>query len=677
MKKSKWLKCAVIAGIAVLLALVGEFLFYAAGQNHKNKETIVLTDNPSFMVSYQTQSGRTRLSEQEESGILLERENGRILAQLNGTQYVPKENENLEETEEGMYWKVKRTVFTITADQPLFIRNLAIECPPTEEGTQVLIQIERDGGWEEFDSFYVDERIHAGSCRLNQTVQSLQVTLSNVDAIDGSQVRLSVTNDVFLNPVRFLFVFAAILLIAFYGFNQDWFVRCPERVFALTALLLGSTLIYAIGTNQVGYDEHIHFAAAYNRSFLSRVETTESAMQAEAGTFPAFANAAERRLIEEYADRNHDYSWANITWQSRFPSYETRAYLPMSAGLLAGRLLSLPFAWCIMLARFCNLIFYTALVYAAIRMARQGKLLVAALGLIPNSLFAACVFSYDSVVNGFLLLAVVLTTNLLLERRTKITWLETLLVLGAFIAGSTAKLIYILMALILVFLGRERFGSRLRELLFKVSVVAICGFMIYTIFSPPVSASSNYELIGNLTYAADARAQGSNVLGQISYMMGNPLSYLKLLLSSMAGDFLYYLAGRKEFLNYGYLGGLHAGWMWLGIAALSMASVFAPAGERRRKLADKYRFLSILMILGVSAVIWTSMYISFTAVGSSRIEGVQGRYFLPLLLPFFYCLMNGKYHSPLKQAVYGKVILGVFAIMNLYAIAALAVVKCL
>lgn len=677
MTKKPWFRYTAVIVIALLLAMACEFVCYVAGNNQRNKESILLTEHSKIQVEHQIQSGRTKLTQQEENGILLERENGRILAELNGVEYVPRVDETLEETQEGMYWKVKRTVFTITSEKPLFIRNLLIECPPTKEGTQILIQIEQNGDLEEFASFYVDERIQTGSCRLNQTVQSIQVTLSNVDEIPAEQVRLSAQADKPFNAVRFFFVFIAVILAGFYVINKDWFIRYPERVFALTALLLGSTLIYTIGTNQVGYDEHVHFAAAYNRSFMTRIDTTESAMQAEAGTFPRFVNDTERRLIEEYAERNHDYSWANITWQSRFPSYEVRAYLPMSAGLFAARVLGLSFSWCILLAKFCNLLCYTALGYLAVRFARQGKILVAAIGLLPNCLFAACVFSYDSIVNGFLLLAMVLTTNLLLERRTKITWLETLCVLGAFIAGSTAKLIYILMAVILVFLGKERFGSRLRELLFKVSVIVICGFMIYTIFSPPVSASSNYELIGNLNYAADTRAQGSNVLGQISYMLENPFTYLKLLLSSMAGDLLYYLAGRKEFLNYGYLGGLSVGWMWLGTLTLTVAAVFAPEGERRRKLADKYRFLYILMILGVSAVIWTSMYISFTAVGSNTIEGVQGRYFLPLLLPFFYCLMNTKHMLKVKPETYGKVILGVFVLMNLYAIGTLGVTQSL
>ena len=39
-----------------------------------------------------------------------------------------------------------------------------------------------------------------------------------------------------------------------------------------------------------------------------------------------------------------------------------------------------------------------------------------------------------------------------------------------------------------------------------------------------------------------------------------------------------------------------------------------------------------MAIGGIVALIWTALYLSFTAVGSSRILGVQGRYYIPLFL---------------------------------------------
>jgi len=44
------------------------------------------------------------------------------------------------------------------------------------------------------------------------------------------------------------------------------------------------------------------------------------------------------------------------------------------------------------------------------------------------------------------------------------------------------------------------------------------------------------------------------------------------------------------------------------------------------------------MCFGTAAIVYTSMYVSYTAVGADVIEGVQGRYFIPLFLPALSCL---------------------------------------
>lgn len=677
MKNKTWLKYALLLVFAVLFAFLAELLVFHVWLAPKQQESFVLESGDRLQIEHQLQSGRKRLSAEDEAGILIERENGRILAEMNGTDYQIKEDPTLEETDEGMYRKVKRLVFTIEAQTPVYIQNLKVEAPKTAEGTDVLVEEMTEEGLLTLQEFYMDERIHAGSSRIDQDLQSFRVTLSNIEEIDANQVRLIVDNRVVYNPIRLFYLFAAALLLGFFGSNHTWFSSKPERVFAVSALLLGSALIYAVGTNQVGYDEHIHFTTAYNASFSTRVETTESAMQAEAATFPAFTNYEERKLIEQYADVNHDYSWANITYQSRFPAYDVRSYFPLSFGLFLGRIFSLSFAQSIMLAKFMNLLCYTVLGYLSVRTAKYGKGLIAALALLPNYLFAATVFTYDSVVNGFLLWAIVLTTNLLSARKQQITWQQTLLILGAFLAGSTAKAIYILMALLLVFLSKERFGSRLRSFLFKASVAAICGLLLYTVFFPPVSASSNYELIGNLAYAGDKRTQGTSVLGQISYLLENPVTYTALLLRSMLTEVVDFFTGRKLFLNYGYLGDFSVICTWIGAAALLSAAVFSPKEEHRESLTAGCRSLYLVMIFGVSAVVWTSMYISFTAVGSSTIEGVQGRYFLPLFLPFLYCFMNARYTLPIKQEHYNKLVMGIFVCMNVFAVGTLAVTRCM
>ena len=97
------------------------------------------------------------------------------------------------------------------------------------------------------------------------------------------------------------------------------------------------------------------------------------------------------------------------------------------------------------------------------------------------------------------------------------------------------------------------------------------------------------------------------------------------------------------------------------------------------------------MNFGVAAVVFTSMYVSYTAVGSDKILGVQGRYFIPLFLPFLSWLLawglgeksypwtkklagwREKLHA--MPAVYERVIFGVLFVINLCMTWTLIVLK--
>lgn len=47
----------------------------------------------------------------------------------------------------------------------------------------------------------------------------------------------------------------------------------------------------------------------------------------------------------------------------------------------------------------------------------------------------------------------------------------------------------------------------------------------------------------------------------------------------------------------------------------------------------KYEFITCLAVsLVITIMIWSALYLMFTSVGSISIEGVQNRYFLPLLI---------------------------------------------
>ena len=120
-------------------------------------------------------------------------------------------------------------------------------------------------------------------------------------------------------------------------------------------------------------------------------------------------------------------------------------------------------------------------------------------------------------------------------------------------------------------------------------------------------------------------------------MMSNPLQYAVILLRSMLDMLMDYTVKGNPFVSYGYMGA--AGYLtnWLMIALGLFAALFANVKTSIRKGMGA---LTHLMNFGVVAIVFSSMYISYTAVGSSNILGVQGRYVIPLFLPFLSCFMG-------------------------------------
>ncbi len=667
----KGIKIFVTCVSVVLAAGLMEGLLFNRQAVFGERYTEQLLGNPTVTATMEQAEGREKLTAEEENTVRRNRENAKILAELQGTEYVEPDAGEVVEEEDGLYRKVKRTWMDIELPEERYIQNLHLTLADSEDGEKVRVSVDGENlvsdGW-------VDERIGAGNYRIDRVGQTLRVELTGTT--QAQITSLEIGNEFQWNPVRFVMLLSVFGLVAFWMFaGKPLFTEHPEVVFACCSLLLGSVLIYAVGLNQIGYDEHIHMKAAYERSFGATIQTTESAMQMEGSTMPSFQNWKERKLVEAYAQSNHDYSWANITHQSRFPDYTVRSYLQISLFFWLARMLKLPFVWCMMLGKFGNLVLYTLICSLAIRLAKQEKILVTALALLPNSIFAAASFSYDGVVNSFLLLAMVLTFRQMMSEEP-VNWLQTIAMLGAFVAGSTAKPIYIFMAFLMLLFPVKKFKGRLPMFVYKLCVVALMGLLLYTFFFPPVSASSNYEVMGNLAYAGDKRSQGTNVLGQIGWVLHNPLSYTLLLLRSMFGELWNYLCGAKPFVAYGYLGGLPVFWTWIGLAMLLFAAAFSPAGEERRGYPLRYKVGNLLVVFGMSSVIWTSMYVTFTAVGANVINGVQGRYFLPLFLPFFGCLIRGGHQVRLEKSTYARLILGVFVCMNLYGIWTLAGAPC-
>lgn len=674
-------KYAAVFLIIMLLSVLGEILVFNRAALFHSYEPVECTPDTCRM-AVETVDSLAQLSGEEQNAILVEKENKRLLAEYNGEEYVEEPDESLVEQDGSLYRKVKETNIQIELADSYYINKLKVEIPLEKNGGFSAGVYEK--GYLPPLNYYcsINPKLDAGVVNIGgKKTNGVVISLLTEEEPDLSALKVTISNDFTLNGVRigFFAVSLFVVYMIFAGGKSLWefMKKRPEWFFAVSALLFGGLLIAGIGTNQVSYDEYSHAKSAYKLSFGSTIETTEAAMQMVGNTLPHFNNPEERELVESYEDRMNDPEVIapDIGHQSRFPRAETRVYYPMAAGFYLGRILHTRFADMVALAKLGNLLCYIFIVFWAIKKARGYGMVVAGIGLLPNNIFIASALSYDALVTSCLLLGYVLLLNEILTPDEKIKPGNILLMLFSFVIGCLSKPVYIIMALMALFLPRSKFHNRMMEAVFKVSVTLVAGLMLYNIFFPTPVAGGDYQLVSNLAFSGDRRSVGASTMGQISYILGNPLTYTKVLLSEMFGMLLGYTVRLVPYVGYAYLGTAPFIVNWILIILGIFAALYAPV---RKKIGGIFEGLSHLMNFGVAAIVFTSMYISFTTVGNDRILGVQGRYFIPLFLPFLSCLFGKKGLDRLKGAgifreklqqspgLYERIIFGVLGAINLF-----------
>jgi hypothetical protein len=288
-------------------------------------------------------------------------------------------------------------------------------------------------------------------------------------------------------------------------------------------------------------------------------------------------------------------------------------YLPAAAAVAWGR----HFGWTVLhtlyLARVLGLLTCAGLGFAALSIARQARLPIFAVLTLPMSVALFAAVSQDGPLVATAALGVALMSRAMGEDRP-LSRGETILIGLCIGAIAVAKLPYAILAVLILLAPTE--DRRLRAAAGALALaipLAWNGWMTLGGWVPPP--------VPGMTTDTGA---------QVRFVLQHP----DLLGALTAETFSIY--GRhyaQEFV--GTLGWLDtvlspdfypAAWIVLAFAVLASAAVGVSGGWRYVRWA-----VLPLVLLGVVGV-FASLYLGWSSVGAPRIEGVQGRYLLPLAL---------------------------------------------
>lgn len=472
-------------------------------------------------------------------------------------------------------------------------------------------------------------------------------------------------------------ILAAVLIcigaIALAFFEKRWTL---EKSFAYIALAIGLAFILPFpATNLFSWDDEVHYRNANALSYIANVELTSSdrmiiklfaledgfSRDATFGRYQEEANTWSARDISQFStelNNNHSAESTQVTSGISYilMQFNFIGYIPSACALWLGRLLHLPFSITFALGRIANLISYVAVVYLAIKKIPCKKVLLAVFALLPTNIFLAANYSYDAWLTSWLLLAVALTIREIKETGylPLKTWVGMLLV---YLFALGPKAIYFPLMALMMLIPSQRFGSKQRKNRLYLLAIGVALLVVAT-FALSFLASGGGE--------GDARSgNGASGTEQLSYVLANPLTFVQTLLSFVFGEYLTFANFAFAFTALAYLGypsllyPVSAAILVVFVLIVSLAEGSSP-GSALLGIGKKLwtLFLCIVIVLLSSA----ALYFSFTAIGSSTVEGVQPRYMLPLIFPLCALTLNIPHMWKIKERVLVAVCLSVSSV---------------
>ena len=322
-------------------------------------------------------------------------------------------------------------------------------------------------------------------------------------------------------------------------------------------------------------------------------------------------------------------------------------YLPMAVGITIGRLLGLSTLMTYYIGRMLNLLVFILITAFAIKLLPYGKNLVAMIMLLPISMQQASSASYDSMINALLILYMAYNLMLYYNKKFRIKDAVVLLLLSGFIVMCKGG-VYAPLCLLLIGLPYSSFRlsdkkeakEKPKKLIFIISILAVAAVLI------SVLIYAGYPTFKTLL--VDGTIRGETEIYTFSDIMNDPETVLYMVWNTMVqrgGSLLAgLLGGRLSWLD------VKGSWIFLIILGSGLLFMTNIEGD---KLTVSTKEKSCIMISHVFVIILIvgSMIVGFTKLDSDVIQGLQGRYFLPVM-PLLLLMINTDMINIKKEKLY-------------------------
>lgn len=330
---------------------------------------------------------------------------------------------------------------------------------------------------------------------------------------------------------------------------------------------------------------------------------------------------------------SNEINWADLSGMTgnlapTLLSNPPQLRLPSALGIAVARLLGLNPLLTFYAGELCTLSVFVTLMYFTVKLAPIGKPIFVIGALLPMTLHVAGSYSYDSTIIGmaFLLSAFLLK---MIYRTDPIEKHEVIVSLAIMALLAPCKVVYFFIGLLAFMVPTARFSSIRSAYLYRfamigVSLLFIGFFRLDSIAALVVDPETQGEIV------LDKRGTEEGHFYSISDLVSDPLATIGIMVRTLfeTGDHnLRTLIGGS--LGW-FDGNIGAPWFFvISFLLLVLMAMLPTPDEPKTNFTSRLAFGGVALI--VIACVEASMLLGWTFTTESVIQGVQGRYFLPIL----------------------------------------------
>lgn len=468
--------------------------------------------------------------------------------------------------------------------------------------------------------------------------------------------KITINNVFTFNWYRLFAVCSAIIVIFYFIFYRKVVSKKLEITFLVLILFFGVNIAILKPTYH-SFDEKDHFIKAYRLGSFDLGISGEKKILWPENIDDFFARIAPFNSIKEKESYEYEFSSTEYTnlkhYSSTADNYLPIAYLPAALGIFIGKLLNLSFLHVFYMGRIFSVFAYALILYLVIKNSKYAKKLIFLLSLLPGTIYLVSSYSADGMLVASALAVVSIFLNMLASR-TKISRKVFCLFLLSVLVMMACKFTYIFLSLLIIAVPNRKFGMQKKTKVILLKVIpflaSLCVMAFNLYYASYIVTPVPIEEINN---TLSWTVSGVDEAAQMSFILHNFPQYILICLKFVSETFIIYFI--HPIGAYGYIPDMP---LYYAVVVLIFILFVAVVDNENNILEIKIKnkiLLAVAIILSWGFVIST-LYLSFNLVGTVNIKGVQGRYFAPLLLPFFLLFKNKMIYNNFKNKRFNQVI---------------------